>query len=56
MFIISYVKNSSVFHILTPRKDGKYFVQSVEEAIEVASLSQPLPESYSSSSSSEFSK
>ena len=37
MFIISYLKNSSVSHILTPRRDGKYFRQSVEEAIEVAS-------------------
>ena len=37
MFVISFVKNSSVTHILTPRKDGKYFRQSVEEAIETAS-------------------
>ena len=29
MFLISYVKNSSVSHILTPRKDGKYFIQTV---------------------------
>ena len=37
MFIISLVKNSSVSHILTPRKDGKYFRQSLEEAVEIAS-------------------
>ena len=28
MFIISYVKNSSVSHILTPRKDGKYILHT----------------------------
>ena len=36
MFIISFVKDSSVSHILTPRKDGKYFRQSVEEAVDTA--------------------
>ena len=36
MFIISFVKDSSVSHILTPRKDGKYFRQSIEEAVDTA--------------------
>ena len=36
MFIISFVKDSSVSHILTPRRDGKYFRQSVEEAVDTA--------------------
>ena len=52
MFIISYVKNSSVSHILIPRKDGKYFIQTVGSFLQHLSL----PELYSSSSSSEFSK
>ena len=36
MFIISFVKNSSVSHIVTPRKDGKYFRQTLEEAVDIA--------------------
>ena len=61
MFIISLVKNSSVSHILTPRKDGKYFRQSVEEAVDIAadiiSASQcyvhPVPPPSSQSSEAE---
>ena len=36
MFIISYVRNSSVAHILTPTKNGKYIRQSLEEAVDIA--------------------
>ena len=52
MFLISYVKNSSVSHILSSRKDGKYFIQTVGSFRHHLSF----PELYSSSSSSKFSK
>ena len=37
MFIISYVKSSSVSHILVPKSNGKYVRQSLEEAVDRAS-------------------
>ena len=36
LFIISYVQNSSVTHILTPNKNGKFFRQTLEEAVDIA--------------------
>ena len=36
IFIISYVKSSSVSHILVPKKDGRFIRQSLEEAVDVA--------------------
>ena len=36
LFIISYVKNRSVSHLVTPNRDGKFIRQTVEEAIDIA--------------------
>ena len=35
MFILSYVKSSTVSHILIPNKNGKYFRQTLEDAVEM---------------------
>ena len=35
-FIISYVKNSSVSHLVTPNKNGKFIRQTLEEAVDIA--------------------
>ena len=37
LFIVSYVKSSSVTHILVPRNDGRYIRQSLEQAVDIAS-------------------
>ena len=36
LFIISYVKNSSVSHLVTPNRHGKFIRQTLEEAVEIA--------------------
>ena len=36
LFVISYVKTSSVTHILVPNKDGRYLRQSLEQAVDIA--------------------
>ena len=36
LFIISYVKNSSVSHLVTPNRDGKFIRQTLEEAVDIA--------------------
>ena len=46
LFIISYVKHSSVTHILTPNKNGKFFRQSVEEAVDIAADIVSASQSY----------
>ena len=35
LFIISYVKNSSVSHLVTPNKNGKLIRQTLEEAVDI---------------------
>ena len=35
-FIIPYVKNSSVSHLVTPNKNGKFIGQTLEEAVDIA--------------------
>ena len=63
LFVISYVKSSSVAHILVPNKDGRYLRQSLEQAVDIAAdiitssdchhPVPPPPPSQSSSSGSE---
>ena len=36
MFILSYVKRSSVAHVLVPNKNRKFIRQPLEEAVEIA--------------------
>ena len=36
LFIITYVKNSSVSHLVTPNKNGKFIRQKLEDAVEIA--------------------
>lgn len=36
LFIILYVKNGSVSHLVTPNKDGKFIRQTLEEAVDIA--------------------
>ena len=36
LFIISYVKNTSVSHLVTPNRRGKFIRQTLEEAVEIA--------------------
>ena len=61
LFIISYVKSTSVAHILVPRNDGKYVRQSLEQAVDIAAdivgasdcFKHPVPPPTQSSSDSE---
>ena len=41
IFVISYVKNSSVSHLVTPNKNGKFIRQTLEEAVEIAEMLGP---------------
>ena len=36
MFVLSYVKRSSVAHVLVPNKNRKFICQPLEEAVEIA--------------------
>ena len=36
LFIISHVKNSSVSHLVTPNRNGKFVRQTLEEAVDIA--------------------
>ena len=64
LFIVSYVKSSSVTHILVPRNDGKYIRQSLEQAVDIASdivassdwFKHPIPPPSPSSSGSDESE
>ena len=59
LFIISYVKNSSVSHLVTPNRHGKFIRQTLEEAVEIAadviacsdSYRHPVPSSPGDASS-----
>ena len=60
LFIVSYVRSSSMTHILVPRIDGKYIRQSLEQAVNIASgivassdwFKHPVPPPSPSSSTS----
>ena len=41
IFVISYVKNSSVSHLVTPNKKGEFIRQTLEEAVEIQRMSLP---------------
>ena len=43
LFIISYVKNSSVSHLVTPNKNGKFIRQTLEEGRQLISQQMSLP-------------
>ena len=42
-FIISYVKNSSVSHLVTPNKNGKFIGQTLEEGRQLILQQMSLP-------------
>ena len=46
LFVISFVKNSSVSHLVTPNRDGKFIRQTLEEAVEIAADVLACSDSY----------
>ena len=49
MFILSFVKSSAVSHILIPNKNGKYFRQTLEDAVVKTADIIAAPDIYTSS-------